>query len=67
MLRYVFGIDGGVYVECGVFCGMIADETQLLRHFDFQVVDPTKPWDSMNYALFMQRNMWTSVTLRRGV
>ena len=50
-----------------MFCGMIADETQLLRHFDFQVVDPTKPWDSMNYALFMQRNMWTSVTLRRGV
>ena len=42
-----------------------ADVAQLLRHFDFQLVDPTNPWVSKNYGLFMQRNMWTRVTLRQ--
>ncbi|KAK0644678.1 cytochrome P450 monooxygenase [Cercophora newfieldiana] len=37
---------------------------ELLRHFDFQIVDPTNPWESKNYALFMQRNMWVRVLLR---
>ncbi|KAK4442519.1 Pisatin demethylase [Podospora aff. communis PSN243] len=38
---------------------------ELLRYFDFQLVDPTKPWESKNYSLFMQKNMWLKVALRR--
>jgi len=38
--------------------------SQLLRHFDFELVNPLKPWDSVNYAVFMQSNMWVKVSLR---
>lgn len=26
---------------------------KLLRHFDLSVVDPTKPWNSVNVGIFM--------------
>ncbi|KAK0616197.1 cytochrome P450 monooxygenase [Immersiella caudata] len=38
---------------------------ELLRYFDFQVVDPTKPWESKNYSLHMQKHMWLRAELRR--
>lgn len=37
---------------------------QLLRNFEFDVVDPTKPWTSINYGIFMQYNMWLRVSKR---
>jgi len=37
---------------------------ELLRGFDFQLVYPGKPWKSVNYNLFLQRDMWVSVALR---
>lgn len=39
---------------------------QLLRRFDFQVVNPAQPWKSANYNLFLQSDMWVSVVLREG-
>lgn len=36
---------------------------ELLRQFDFQVVYPQKPWESVNYAVFLQKKMWVSVLL----
>ncbi|KAK3368362.1 cytochrome P450 71A20 [Podospora didyma] len=38
---------------------------ELLRRFDFTLVDPTNPWDSYNAAIFIQSNMNVVVT-RRG-
>ncbi|OHE98404.1 cytochrome P450 [Colletotrichum orchidophilum] len=35
---------------------------ELLRNFDFQILDPTKPWHSVNHNLFMQDNFWVKVT-----
>jgi cytochrome P450 len=37
---------------------------ELLRQFDFQLVNPAKPWKSINYNLFFQSDMWVSVALR---
>ncbi|KAL2192788.1 cytochrome P450 monooxygenase [Corynascus similis CBS 632.67] len=37
---------------------------ELLRRFDFQLVYPTRPWKSVNYNLFLQREMWVTVTAR---
>jgi hypothetical protein len=39
---------------------------QLLRRFDFQLVNPARPWKSANYNLFLQSEMWVSVSLREG-
>ncbi|KAK4157412.1 Pisatin demethylase [Chaetomidium leptoderma] len=39
---------------------------ELLRRFDFQLVNPDQPWKSINYNLFLQRDMWVSVSLRKG-
>jgi hypothetical protein len=39
---------------------------QLLRDFDFQLVNPAQPWKSVNYNLFFQSDMWVSVALREG-
>jgi hypothetical protein len=41
--------------------------SQLLRHFDFQLVNPSQPWKSVNFNLFLQRDMWVSVSLREAV
>ncbi|OLN81430.1 Pisatin demethylase 24 [Colletotrichum chlorophyti] len=35
---------------------------QLLRNFDFQIINPAKPWHSVNYNLFMQDEFWVKVT-----
>ncbi|KAH6651703.1 pisatin demethylase [Truncatella angustata] len=35
---------------------------ELLRHFDFQLVNPTKPWESRSYSVFVEENMWVKVT-----
>ncbi len=37
-----------------------------MRHFDFQLADPSRPWDSINYNMWLQRDMWVKVTLREG-
>ncbi|KAH9212789.1 pisatin demethylase [Leptodontidium sp. 2 PMI_412] len=37
---------------------------ELLRHFEFSVVDPTNPWKSMCMGIFAQSEMWLLVTRR---
>ncbi|KAK3331442.1 cytochrome P450 monooxygenase [Apodospora peruviana] len=39
---------------------------ELLRHFDFQLAYPLKPWDSVHLNLFLQKDMWVSVTERES-
>ncbi|RDW68159.1 hypothetical protein BP6252_09555 [Coleophoma cylindrospora] len=38
---------------------------ELLRHFNFAIIDPTDPWHSVNVGIFMQSEMWVRVS-RRG-
>jgi cytochrome P450 len=38
---------------------------ELLRRYNFAVVHPEHPWDSWNYGLFVQKNMWVRVTHRK--
>ncbi|EFX04330.1 benzoate 4-monooxygenase cytochrome p450 [Grosmannia clavigera kw1407] len=35
---------------------------ELLRRYDFTLVNPAKPWDSTNAGIFIQSNMYTKVT-----
>ncbi|KAK7715156.1 hypothetical protein SLS64_003853 [Diaporthe eres] len=35
---------------------------ELLRSFDFQLVNPTNPMDSTSYMLFSEKNLWVHVT-----
>ncbi|KAI2640812.1 BcABA1, cytochrome P450 monooxygenase [Hypomontagnella submonticulosa] len=35
---------------------------ELLREFDFQLVNPMNPWDSESYSQFIEENMWVRVT-----
>ncbi|KAL2867461.1 cytochrome P450 [Aspergillus lucknowensis] len=37
---------------------------ELLRRFDFELVNPGSPWKTRNFTLFMQREMWVRVTKR---
>jgi len=37
---------------------------ELLRNFDFTLIDPSQPWLSLNYGLWAQKNMWVKVTAR---
>ncbi|KAI0179092.1 cytochrome P450 [Hypoxylon sp. FL1284] len=37
---------------------------ELLRHFDFQLIDPKNPMDTMNRNMFFQKDMWVKVTER---
>ncbi|KAK5632140.1 hypothetical protein RRF57_007854 [Xylaria bambusicola] len=39
---------------------------ELLRRFDMSVVDPSKPWDSKNYTVFVQNKMWVRITERKS-
>jgi hypothetical protein len=39
--------------------------SQLIRHFEFEVVDPTHPFDDYNAGLQVQWNMWFRATLRK--
>ncbi|KAI0164354.1 cytochrome P450 [Hypoxylon sp. FL1284] len=35
---------------------------ELLRAFDFQLVNPSKPWDESVYFLYFHKNMWVRIT-----
>jgi hypothetical protein len=35
---------------------------QLLRHFDIQLVDPSRPWKSFNVRIFIQSKMFVRIT-----
>ncbi|KAK3937750.1 cytochrome P450 [Diplogelasinospora grovesii] len=35
---------------------------ELMRAFDFQLVNPMKPWDSQSWSQFIEDNMWVRVT-----
>ncbi|OTA97460.1 hypothetical protein M434DRAFT_391921 [Hypoxylon sp. CO27-5] len=35
---------------------------ELFREFDFQLVNPMKPWDSLSYSQFIEENMWVRIT-----
>ncbi|KAI1864025.1 uncharacterized protein JN550_009045 [Neoarthrinium moseri] len=35
---------------------------ELLRLFDFQIANPTTPWESRSYSVFVEENMWVKVT-----
>ncbi|KAH7303915.1 cytochrome P450 [Stachybotrys elegans] len=35
---------------------------ELLRNFDFQLLNPEKPWDSASYWVPVESNMWMKVT-----
>lgn len=37
---------------------------ELFRHFDFQIVNPARPWKSVNAGLWIQSEMWVKVTER---
>jgi len=39
---------------------------ELFRNFDFQLVDPTKPWKSQSNLLWMQSELWLKVTERES-
>lgn len=41
-----------------------ANFAQLLRNFDFCVVNPDRPWKSANLGLWMQSELWVEVTER---
>ncbi|ORY70987.1 BcABA1, cytochrome P450 monooxygenase [Pseudomassariella vexata] len=35
---------------------------ELFHAFDFQLVNPMKPWDSLSFSQFIEDNMWVQVT-----
>lgn len=37
---------------------------ELLRRYEFALVNPDRPWEWKNYGLFVQKNMWVRVTHR---
>ncbi|OJJ04868.1 hypothetical protein ASPVEDRAFT_173547 [Aspergillus versicolor CBS 583.65] len=37
---------------------------ELLRRFDFELIYPGSPWKSVNFTLFLQKEMWVRVTER---
>ncbi|MCJ1311384.1 hypothetical protein MMC25_005055 [Agyrium rufum] len=37
---------------------------ELLRRFDFSLIYPDKPWNSRNFTLFLQKDMWVRATKR---
>jgi cytochrome P450 len=37
---------------------------ELVRNFEWSVVDPTKPWKSGNVGLWLQRDLWVRVSER---
>lgn len=57
------GLDPGVWGALMRFV-LMNIPSQLLRQFDFQLVNPAQPWKSVNYNLFFQSDMWVSVALR---
>lgn len=41
---------------------LTANGLKLLRAFDFQLINPTNPWKSRSYSVFVEENMWVKVT-----
>ena len=39
---------------------------QLLRRYDITLIDPSKPWNSVNAGIFLQKGMWVRITRRGG-
>ena len=39
---------------------------QLLRKFDWKLVDPTKPMNSACYSIFVMSDLWVIVTERHA-
>ncbi|KAG6037551.1 hypothetical protein E4U41_004922 [Claviceps citrina] len=37
---------------------------ELLRRFDFSIIDPTRPWKSINCGVFLQSEMWVRASRR---
>lgn len=37
---------------------------ELIRHFEWSVVDPTRPWKSACVALWLQKDLWVRVSER---
>lgn len=37
---------------------------QLLRRFDFAVVNPVRPWKSVNVGIFLQSEFWVTAMRR---
>ncbi|KAI1092659.1 cytochrome P450 [Rostrohypoxylon terebratum] len=37
---------------------------ELLRNFDFQLIDPHNPMETMNVNMFFQKHMWVKITSR---
>ncbi|KAI0969727.1 pisatin demethylase [Xylaria arbuscula] len=40
---------------------------ELLRTFDFQVANPTNPWKSKSYLVFVEKDMWVKVSEAVGL
>ena len=40
---------------------------ELLRRFDWSIVNPQKPWKSVCAGIFLQSEMWVKVTARSTV
>ena len=59
-----------VFVEVSLFQSAASDPNkylrQLLRKFEFTVVNPAEPWESFNAGLRIHKNMWMVVTKRES-
>lgn len=40
--------------------------SQLLRNFEFTIVNPQHPWNSFNAGVFIVNDMWMRVTRREA-
>jgi len=38
---------------------------EVFKNFDITIVNPTNPWKSLNYGLWLQKDMFVRVTERR--
>jgi len=37
---------------------------KLLREFDFQLINPKKPWEEKQWLAFQLKDMWVKITER---
>jgi hypothetical protein len=54
------------YYPCDVNSNHMLIRLQLLRHFDFDVVNADKPWSSKNFNIWMQHEFYVRATERVG-
>ena len=57
--KVVFEVRLSIFSEANCFTKIF---TQLLRTFDFQVANPTNPWKSQSYIVFVEEDMWVKVS-----